>query len=504
MGEAATCSECGHELAAGATATICPRCVFARVQLDSGIFGRGTGDSRTEFDPLTVDELTEMLPNFEIIKMIGRGGMGLVYQARQTNLDRLVAIKLLPVEAAIDPEFEDRFMREARTMAKLDHANITHIYDFGEAEGQYYIVMEYVEGQHLGHHLVTESLTPSESFTIMLQICEALAYAHSRGVVHRDIKPANIMITPEGRVKVMDFGLAKITNRSAELTSITKTNASLGTPHYMSPEQQRNLQTADHRADIYALGVLYYEMLTGTLPIGHFAPVSDKALVPAAVDTVVVKALEAEVEKRYTNVNAFRDDLLIAMEGIEGTLGEKQMVVLLFTDVVDSVGLANAMGTEMYVECISRHDAIIKEVLEETPGARVLQHTGDGFLIRVGTASEGVEAALKIQYLMANEPWPEDSLSVRIGLHLGEVIEITEQNTGVTKPVGFAINLASRVNSLAQAGQILMTRVVFDDARQYLRAHPKVVGYHDSVNQVLQWPAQRHAYPHGIVLGPAR
>ena len=119
MGESATCSECGNELAAGATATICPRCVFARVQLDSGIFGRGGGDSKTEFDPLTVDELTEMLPNFEIIKMIGRGGMGLVYQARQTNLDRLVAIKLLPVEAAIDPEFEDRFMREARTMVKL-------------------------------------------------------------------------------------------------------------------------------------------------------------------------------------------------------------------------------------------------------------------------------------------------------------------------------------------------------------------------------------------------
>ncbi len=444
---------------------------------------------REEFEPLSLEELSELLPNLEILSMIGRGGMGLVYMARQANLDRAVALKLLPIEAALDPEFEERFMREARTMAKLDHANIAHIYDFGEADGQYYIIMEYVEGQTLSHHLMHECLTASESFALLLQVCEALSYAHSRGVVHRDVKPGNIMITPEGRVKVMDFGLAKLVHAEPDRSAITKTNASLGTPHYMAPEQHQSLQITDQRADIYALGVVFYEMLTGSLPIGHYAPPSDKALVPTAVDTVIERALQADLDKRYGSVREFRDDLLIAMEDMEGTVSEKQMVVLLFTDIVGSVGVASRMGTEMYVACISRHDAIIKDVLEETAGARVLQHTGDGFLIKLTAPSEGVAAALKIQYLITHEPWPEEPLQVRIGVHLGEVIEITEQNTGVTKPVGFAINFASRVCSLAQANQILLTRAVFDDARQYLREHPLVVEYPDSVQHVLQWPA---------------
>ncbi|MEM7386454.1 MAG: protein kinase, partial [Verrucomicrobiota bacterium] len=482
------CIGCGRPTEPGSLGAVCPRCLFGQAR-DSSAPGNGPTPG-IEFEPLTNDELGEMMPQFEIHSLIGRGGMGLVYKARQKNLERWVAIKLLPVEAALDAEFEDRFMREARMMAKLDHANITHIYDFGEVDGLYYIIMEYVEGRHLAMSLINESLPLSESVGIVLQISEALSYAHSRGVIHRDIKPANLMITGEGRVKVMDFGLAKLIGASADgPADITRTQASLGTPHYMAPEQHKSLQTADHRADIYSLGVVLYELLTGNLPIGRFALPSDLALVSPAVDQVVLKALEPDPDSRYGNVQDFQNDLLASAESLDGKAGDKQVALLLFTDIVDSVGLGRRLGQELYVDCITRHDALIKEVIDQIPGARVLQHTGDGYLIRFGAPSEGVAAALRIQFLMAEEPWPEERLRVRIGLHLGEVVEITESNTGVTKPVGFAINLASRVSSLAMADQILMTRVVFDDARQYLREHPAVDGHPESGRKELQWPA---------------
>ncbi len=483
--DANRCEQCGTPMPSGVLQAVCPLCVLNQIKL-TGFSG---ASGAAPFDPLTATELSELLPNFEVDAIIGRGGMGVVYKARQKNLDRQVAIKLLPVEVAVDPEFEDRFMLEAKTMAKLDHPNVAHIYDFGEVEGQYYIVMEYVEGHHLAHRLLGDSVSTSEAFNLMYQVLEGLEYAHSRGVIHRDIKPANIIITPDGRVKVMDFGLAKLVDTGDDVTAITRTNATLGTPHYMAPEQHKDSGVADARSDIYALGVVLYELLTGVLPIGNFPPPSDKAPVTTKLDEVVLKALESDADRRFQTVREFKEQLQMAIGEAVGEASEKQTVVLLFTDVVDSVGLTARVGPELFVEYIERHDFLIKEALQEVTGARVLQHTGDGFLIRLGAPSDAVRLALKIQCLLGHESWPDEPLVVRIGLHLGEVIEITEQNTGVTKPVGFAINLASRVMSLAQGGQILMTRVVFDDARQYVKQHPAVPHVRDVENLPLQWPA---------------
>src|SRR5262252_830561 len=212
------------------------------------------------------------LAHYEITSHIGSGGMGDVYQATDTKLGRGVAIKFLPEAFSHDTERVARFQREARVLASLNHPNIAAIYDFQEAAGSRFLVLELVDGETLADRIARGPIPIDEALTIAKSICEALEAAHEQGIVHRDLKPANVKITPDGKVKVLDFGLAKAMesapttalSNSPTLLSAAASNAGviLGTAAYMSPEQASG-KSVDKRADIWAFGVVLYEMLTG-------------------------------------------------------------------------------------------------------------------------------------------------------------------------------------------------------------------------------------------------
>ncbi|NIW23811.1 MAG: protein kinase, partial [Gammaproteobacteria bacterium] len=211
------------------------------------------------------------LGNFRIVEPIGKGGMGVVVKAVDERLGRSVALKILPPEFAADDDRRARFEREARAAANLSHPNITQIFDVGNDDGTSYIAMEFVEGETLAARIQRGAIGIGEIVAIAAQIVDALDEAHRAGIIHRDIKPANVMVTPSGRVKVLDFGLAKSTSSldqsASEMTTQmqTETGAVLGTVHYMSPEQALG-KNVDGRSDIFSLGVVLYEMATGTRP----------------------------------------------------------------------------------------------------------------------------------------------------------------------------------------------------------------------------------------------
>jgi serine/threonine protein kinase len=261
------------------------------------------------FVPPAVAEVAKLFPQFEILELLGHGGMGAVYKARQPTLDRLVALKILPPQASGDTGFADRFTREARALARLSHPNIVAVHEFGQAGGLNYFVMEYVEGLNLRQLEQAGKLSAREALKIIPQICDALQFAHDEGIVHRDIKPENVMLDKKGRVKIADFGLARILGREPEALRLTGTKDVMGTPHYMAPEQVEHPQEVDHRADIYSLGVVFYEMLTGELPLGRFQPPSRKVEVDVRLDEVVLHALEKEPERRYQQASEVKSDL---------------------------------------------------------------------------------------------------------------------------------------------------------------------------------------------------
>ncbi len=263
--------------------------------------------------PPTPEELARLLPQYHIESLLGRGGMGAVYKGFQEKLARPVAIKLLPAELTADEQFVTRFEREAKTLASLQHPGIVSIYDFGQTtDGHLYFVMEYVEGTDLQRILQGPGLEPGQALELITQICEALHAAHCQGVIHRDIKPANILITKDGRVKLADFGLARPDRE--DHGNITLSNVALGTPDYMAPEQRQG-QT-DLRADIYALGVMLYEMLTGQLPRGAWAPPSRKVQVDVRIDEVVLKALQLEPDLRYQQASEMKTDVDSIRSGV--------------------------------------------------------------------------------------------------------------------------------------------------------------------------------------------
>jgi serine/threonine protein kinase len=325
--------------------------------------------------PPTPAELAACFPDLEILEFIGRGGMGMVYKARQIHLNRFVALKILSPKIASDPAFAERFNREAQAMALLSHPHVVVVHDFGrcdfpatseasppisksevlgqastpsvplgkgtegefsplatpgrgvggegrKGDGQlYYFLMEYVDGVNLRQLLDAGKLLPKQALAIVPQICEALQYAHDHGVVHRDIKPENILIDKAGQVKIADFGLAKLIGRGAKTAdrseeaaqnappadpTLTAAGQVMGTPYYMAPEQTEHPKEVDHRADIYSLGVVFYQMLTGELPIGRFAPPSKKVEIDVRLDEVVLRALEKEPGRRYQHVSEIK------------------------------------------------------------------------------------------------------------------------------------------------------------------------------------------------------
>lgn len=305
MENSAPCPQCGRPLPPAAPLGLCPACL-----LRAGFAtGPSAGPARAAFVPPTPAELAPLFPSLEILSLVGQGGMGAVYRARQTALDRVVALKLLPQRSGRDAAFAERFMREARALARLNHPHIVAVHEFGTAGPYHFLVMEFVEGTTLRHLLAAARPTPREALALVPPICAALQFAHDHGIVHRDIKPENILVDRAGTVKLADFGLAKLVGADAPDLSLTGAHDVMGTPHYMAPEQIEHPQTVDHRADIYSVGVVFYQLLTGELPLGRFAPPSHKVALDVRLDEVVLRALEKEPERRYQQVSGLRSEV---------------------------------------------------------------------------------------------------------------------------------------------------------------------------------------------------
>jgi predicted Ser/Thr protein kinase len=252
-----------------------------------------TGESVPVAPPPSPEDLREKFPQFEILECLGRGGMGIVYRARQKALDRVVALKILAGEWQDEAGFAGRFEKEAKLLARLNHPNIVTIHDFGRAGELYYIVMEYVDGVNVRDLLRDGRLESEQALAIVPPICDALQFAHDHGVVHRDIKPENILLDREGRVKIADFGIATMAGDAADRS---------GTPAYMAPEQAAHAQAVDHRADIYALGVVLHEMLTGERPAAGAVP-SARVQIDVRLDEIVLRSLAAKPELRFQQVS---------------------------------------------------------------------------------------------------------------------------------------------------------------------------------------------------------
>lgn len=312
MSATRSCPQCGASIPADSPHGICPRCLV-NVGLGRAVAGGGAATApaspASRFTPPKPAQLAPYFPQLEVLDLVGHGGMGAVYKARQRGLDRLVALKILPPDVATDPTFAERFGREARTLARLNHPNIVGIHDFGRAGDFYYLIMEYIDGITLRQAIDTGELTPKEALAIVPQICDALQYAHDEGVVHRDIKPENVLLDRRGRAKIADFGLARLLRQLPEDQSLTGTHQVMGTPRYMAPEQMEGSRDVDHRADIYSLGVVFYEMLTRELPLGRFPPPSRKVQVDVRLDDVVLRTLEKEPQRRYQHASELKRDV---------------------------------------------------------------------------------------------------------------------------------------------------------------------------------------------------
>lgn len=324
------CPLCGLPLAADAVNGCCPRCLMAGAMQPT----QPSQPPAAALPPLSPEVLAPHFPQLEILECLGRGGMGVVYKARQKSLDRLVALKLLAPECADDPQFAARFEKEARALAALNHPNIVGVHDFGsvvQASGlpsdqpgglnpTYYLLMEFVDGMNLRQLLQTKRLTPKEALSIVPPVCDALQCAHDHGIVHRDIKPENLLIDKNGTVKIADFGIAKIVHGSPlaprdEQSAPQNDAATLpfGTPDYAAPEQTNG--TADHRADIYSLGVVLYEMLTGERPKETITPPSKRVQVDIRIDEIVLRALAKTPELRFATATEFRTQVEALVAG---------------------------------------------------------------------------------------------------------------------------------------------------------------------------------------------
>jgi len=297
------CPTCRASIAENAPGGFCPACLL-REASDEGSLGERSTPS--------LSEMASAFPDLEILELIGQGGMGFVYKARQGELDRIVALKILSPDLGSDPAFEERFAREARVLGKLQHPNVVSIYEQGKSGGYFYLMMEYVDGVNLRQAMAAGQFTPEQTLAMVPGICDALQAAHVQGVWHRDIKPENILLDQNGEVKIVDFGIARIVGDPQQNFTLTQTGGVLGSVAYMAPEQHESPRDIDHRADIYSLGVVIYEMLTGELPLGRFPNPSSRAEVNGLVDEIVLRTLEKERELRQQSVDEVKTDLVEA------------------------------------------------------------------------------------------------------------------------------------------------------------------------------------------------
>ena len=320
------CPQCRHQNAAGAAR--CANCgidigrsdaTITHVDADPGWSRATRVAAPISSSGLSLEVGSVIADRYEILKLLGEGGMGAVYKARDREVDRLVALKVVRPELAGHSSVLQRFKQELVLARAITHRNVIRIYDLGVAEGCRFITMEFIEGRDLSSILEEGKLSPAEAVRILRQVCSALESAHAEGVVHRDLKPQNIMVEASGRVVVMDFGLA----RSMETSGLTQAGAVMGTPAYMAPEQAKGFP-ADERSDIFALGIIFYQMLTGVVPFkGDTAlatllmrtqgppkpPAQLEPAIPPMLNDVVMKALAIDPAQRYQKASDLGKDL---------------------------------------------------------------------------------------------------------------------------------------------------------------------------------------------------
>lgn len=467
----------------------------------------------------------QKLSHYSLIEQIGAGGMGVVWRAVDTVLGRTVAIKVLPSELRLDDDRRRLFLEEARLAASVSHTHIVQVYELGREGDLDYIVMEYVEGRSLNDILKGHLLAPEQAVDYGLQIARGLARAHRRQLLHRDLKPANILITPDGDLKIVDFGLAMLFKHDdstvtwvgderprAEQERTNGPRELTGTIAYMSPEQIRN-ENLDARSDIFSFGIMLYEMATGQRPfqgatvsenlsaILAARPAPPHALVPRLpleLDRIIQKALAGRRDERYQSMDDLAVDLrrlqreieggevLLYADAVRATQQEEQpqgsessmsapttgLAALLFTKIQGASDLKNRLGRASFERVVMKHEALWTTLINDIPGAAILRDMGDSFLICFPTATEAVSGALHCLNKVASAPWDQEPPKLCMGLHIGEIMRVASDQTGQTKVLGLAADIANQLANLALAGQFLMTRGAFDEARQSLREFP--------------------------------
>ncbi|HEX5435812.1 MAG TPA: tetratricopeptide repeat protein [Gemmatimonadaceae bacterium] len=443
---------------------------------------------------------TPQLPRYTALERLGDGGMGVVYRARDARLDRTVALKFLPPHLSSASDAKARFLAEAQAAAALEHPNICTIYEVGETQdGQLYIAMPYYDGETLAGRIARGPLPLAEALAIALDVAHGLGRAHERGIVHRDIKPANIMITADGLVKILDFGIAKLSG-----ANVTQPGARLGTVAYMSPEQARGA-SVDHRTDIWSLGVVLYEMLAASRPFsgdderailyaiqsGDAAPLSmHRDDVPAALDGVAARALAKRPEDRFPSMRAFSDELASLQAVLASAVravprphsaprtagrpplsldDERRQVTVLVAVLAGYPSLIERCPPDEVEWVISRVRTVAVDVMRRHGGSieelrgdqlRALfgmpeMHEDDA--VRAARAALALHRAVR-EIAASTADGPARSIRMQSGVHAGPVVvQHSRRHGGIAQVAGAAVHGATRLAALATPDAILVS-----------------------------------------------
>lgn len=322
------CRECGRVFTGAAVLGQCPSCLMAAAlaphQIQTDTAGKRLADP-------TSSDLEKIFPELEIVECLGKGGMAAVYKVRHRTMDRIAALKILLVDPLDDPIMADRFAAEGDILKSIDHPHVVRGFAAGERAGFLYLLLELVQGPSLRQVIQSGQIVPATAIYAGVQISNGVAYVHQRGYIHRDIKPDNILLhsgtepfsgslssflVAGGRLRLADFGLATAAVEKPGARQLTLPYQRLGTPDYMAPECRHGISRADLRMDVFSLGVVIYEMLTGDLPVGRYQLPSKKCGVISEVDDILMRCLEPDPTRRYADAGAVRHDLTLALQAM--------------------------------------------------------------------------------------------------------------------------------------------------------------------------------------------
>ena len=421
------------------------------------------------------------ISHYRILEQIGAGGMGVVYRAHDERLDRDVALKVLSPALADDRDFLARFRREARTLSKLNHPNIATVHDFDSDDGTSFLVMEFIRGPGLANKVRSGPVPEKEVVRLGLQLLNGLCAAHAEGIIHRDLKPGNLRETLDGRLKILDFGLARTLHSDLDVTQSLATSGAVGTLPYMAPEQLRG-ENVDARTDLYSVGVVLYELATGSRPfpetfgprlidcILHQHPPSARELNPqlsSEIESVIRKALERDPERRYRSAKEMQDALEHTQEaspaevtagGVPSQAPPMEIAHVLFTDIVGYSKLAMD-EQQSHLRKLQRLVRSTTEFERAKANDQLISlPTGDGMaLVFFGEPEAPVRCALELGKILQEHP----EIKLRMGVNSGPVYRVADINAN-RNVAGGGINIAQRVMDCGDAGHILVSKAVAD------------------------------------------